>query len=570
MLAPARASATESGLRFEDRQVERHVLLRPTPPADIVDPAGGRLLWSVTLPARRSWDLTVAVGFVGPSWSTWPTRTWAVAMEQPDPAPPPPWSSPAVSCSNSGLARLVDRSLTDLASLLVADPLDTSDVFVAAGSPWYLTLFGRDALWAARMMLPVGVDLARHTLGVLARRQGQRHDVETEEAPGKILHEVRHGGLVERSDLPALYYGSIDATPLWIITLSEAWRWGMADEHVESLLPACDRAVDWRLDHGDADGDGFLEYSSDGPGLANQGWKDSFDAISFANGELAKAPLALCEVQGYAHDAAVRAAELFERFDRPGADRCRDWAAHLRRRFRGAFWVDDDAGAYPALALDADKRAVDAVASNMGHLPGTGLVDDDEIALIADRLAAPDMASGWGLRTLSAGSPRFNPLSYHGGSVWPHDTVIAAANLALAGHGDAAMRIVGGLVDAAEVFRHRLPELFGGEQRLDGMPPLPYPAACRPQAWSAASALLLIRCVLGIEAHVPDGRLCLRPVWPAPFARLDVRGLHVGGEPLSLNVTAGQGVWIAEQPHALDVEVLGAPRLDHPPGSAAG
>jgi glycogen debranching enzyme len=564
-LAPAPADGVDGGLRFTDRQADRTVTVRPTPPADVVDPDSGRLLWSVTLPPRGEWDLTVAVGFTAPEGATWPTHSWAVATAHPQQALAPPWTAPTVRAPDSGLVALVDRSLTDLASLLVEDPLDPSDSFVAAGSPWYLTLFGRDALWAARMMLPVTVDLAHHTLRVLGRRQGTRHDARTEEAPGKILHEVRHGGLVEHGDLPAVYFGSIDATPLWIVLLSEAWRWGLPDDDVAALLPTCERALEWIARDGDPDGDGFLEYAGSDEGLANQGWKDSLDAIPFAGGDLATRPIALCEVQGYAHDAAVRAAELLDHFGRPGGDHWRTWAADLRERFRAAFWVDDGAGPYAALALDGTGRPVDAVASNMGHLPGTGIVDDAETARIAMRLAAPDMASGWGLRTLSASSPRFNPLSYHGGSVWPHDTVIAATNLALAGHGAEATSLVGGLVEAAVAFSGRLPELYGGEQRVEGLPPLPYPAACRPQAWAAASAVLLLRCLLGLDPHGPQGVLRLRPVWPPPIAPLEVTGLQVGGGELVARIDRA-GVWVELTPAALRIEVIGAPRLHDRPG----
>jgi glycogen debranching enzyme len=560
-LAPARMTAVGGGLELHDRQADRQVVLRPTPPADVTDPDSGRLLWSVTLPPRGAWDMTIAVGFRTTDSTTWPTRSWAAATEHPESAPAPPWAIPDVRCAEPALPRLVERSLTDLASLLVEDPLDPTDAFLAAGSPWFLTLFGRDALWAARMMLPVSVDLARRTLRVLARRQGARHDEQTEESPGKILHEVRHGGLVERGDLPACYYGSIDATPLWIILLSEAWRWGLPDRDVAELLPACERALTWLSQDADPDGDGFLEYAGSDTGLVNQGWKDSFDAIPFGGGELASPPIALCEVQGYAHDAAARGAELLDHFGRPGGDRWRGWAHALQQRFRASYWVD---GAYPAIALDGRKRTVDGVASNMGHLPGTGIVDDDEVARIAARLSAPDMASGWGLRTLSAASPRFNPLSYHGGSVWPHDTVIAATNLALAGHGRAAMCLVDGLVEAASAFRGRLPELFGGEQRVAGLPPLPYPAACRPQAWSAASAVLLLRCLLGLDPHVPDGILRLRPVWPPRYAPLWVSGLRIAGGGLTVAV-ARTGVWVDAGASGLRVEVEGAPQLATPP-----
>ena len=253
------------------------------------------------------------------------------------------------------------------------------DTFLAAGAPWFFTLFGRDSLWAARMLLPLGTDLAAGTLRVLAARQGTVTDVDSAEQPGKILHEVRAKPLSlgeEGRVLPPVYYGTVDATPLWVCLLHDAWRWGMPADQVEALLPAMERALAWMTDHGDADGDGFLEYVDEGGhGLANQGWKDSGDSVQWRDGTLATGPIALCEVQAYAHEAALGGAALLEAFGRPGADRWRAWAAELATRFRAAFWVQDATGRYPAIALDADKRAVDTVTSNIGHLLGTGLLD---------------------------------------------------------------------------------------------------------------------------------------------------------------------------------------------------
>ncbi|GAA3154483.1 hypothetical protein [Nonomuraea salmonea] len=245
----------------------------------------------------------------------------------------------------------------------------------ARASPWFLTLFGRDSIWAARMLLPLGTDLAAGTLRVLARRQGTKLDPASGEAPGKIMHELRRHEFAlhaNRLRLPAAYYGTIDATPLWITLLHDAWRWGLPDGEVAALLPAMEAALGWLADHGDADGDGFLEYiDTSGSGLANQGWKDSGDAVRCHDGSRAEPPIALVEVQGYAYEAAMAGAALLDAYGRPGAERWRDYAGRLAERFRAAFWVD---GGHPALALDRDKRPVDALTSNIGHLLGTGIL----------------------------------------------------------------------------------------------------------------------------------------------------------------------------------------------------
>jgi glycogen debranching enzyme len=456
-----------------------------------------------------------------------------------------------VACSDHRFARLLERSLADLEALQLADPLEPADVFCAAGSPWYLTLFGRDSLWAAFMAAPFDLALAGGTLRTLARRQGTRHDPDTEEQPGKILHEIRRGSLTHRGDLPPNYYGTIDATPLFVVLAHEAWLWGLPEAQVADLLPHVEAALEWMRAHGDPDHDGFLEYIKNSErGLDNQGWKDSHDGIQFADGRLASPPIALAEVQGYAYDAALRGAALLDRFARPGAADWREWAAGLQARFRGAFWIRDEAGRYPAIALDRDHTPVDGPASNMGHLLATGLLDDREVERVARQLADSHMASGWGLRTLSSTSAGFNPLSYHGGSVWPHDTAIAVWGLAISGQQQAASSLLRGLLDAAPSFGYRLPELFAGFARQSVPVPVPYPAACRPQAWAAGGALLLLRSCLRLQPAIPEGRLTIAPLQPFPFAHLEVDGLPVAGRSVSIRI---------DERHGIDVEVNGEP-----------
>jgi glycogen debranching enzyme len=448
------------------------------------------------------------------------------------------WSVPRIRATDARLPQLVERGLGDLAALRMSAAFAPGDVFVAAGAPWFFTLFGRDCLWAARMLLPLGTDLARGTLRTLAARQGTRTDVATAEQPGKILHELRRQDFAigEGVTLPPLYYGTIDATPLWVCLLHDAWRWGMPDEQVEQLLPAMEAALGWMVHHGDADGDGFLEYVDEsGHGLANQGWKDSGDSVQWRDGRLARGTIALAEVQGYAHEAAVGGAALLDAFGLPGADRWREYAAGLAERFRARFWAQDEDGPYPGIALDGEKNLVDSVTSNMGHLLGTGILDPQEEAAVARRLVQPDLCSGRGLRTMSTTSAGYWPLRYHGGAVWPHDTAIAVAGLARTGHDDAAAILADGLLTASVDLGWRLPELWSGDCLDDAPRTVPYPAACRPQAWSAASVVTVLVSALGLTPDVPGGRLRVHPA--ATTARpLDVEGLRLAGRPLDVSL----------------------------------
>jgi glycogen debranching enzyme len=471
------------------------------------------------------------------------------AVVGPDPAAGAAWSDVRVAGGDPALAAWVDGALRDLRGLRMVTVDRPDDVFLAAGAPWFFTLVGRDSLWAARMLLPFGTEIAAGTLRVLAGLQGTRDDPTTGEQPGKVMHELRPRTQTipgEGVTLPPLYYGTVDATALWVVLLHDAWRWGLPDAEVEALLPHLEAALAWMRDHGDSDGDGFLEYvDTTGQGLANQGWKDSGDSIQWRDGTLAEGPIALCEVQGYAYEAAVGGAALLERFGRPGAAAWREWAARLKERFAAEFWVDDPDGAYPAVALDVHKRRVDSLTSNIGHLLGTGILDPDDARLVAARLASAPLADGYGLRTLSSDDAGFWPLSYHGGSVWAHDTAIVVAGLRREGFADEAARLARGLVDAAEAFGYRMPELHAGDARTEVRAPLPYPAACRPQAWSATASVAVLGALLGLEVS-EVGELVVDPVegvggW---------RGLTV------------EGVWAGGRVHRVRVGADGAARVD--------
>lgn len=492
---------------------------------------GVRLTWPLDLPARGS-----------------RTVTWALTVDDDAgvvvaPRGPVPWSVPEVAGDDRRVAALVRRSLLDLDALRLVTRSDpTGDAqFAAAGAPWYLTLFGRDSLWAARFLLPLGTGLAAGTLEVLAARQGTRSDVAAAEAPGKILHELRRAATehaaFESMQLPPTYFGTHDATPLWVTLLHDAWCWGLPGERVERLLPHLERAMDWVRTDGDADGDGFLEYlDTSGRGLANQGWKDSPDSVRYADGRRAEGPIALVEVQSYAHEAALAAARLLTAYGRPGADQWLDWAGALRQRFRERFWVEDADGAFPAIALDGHKQPVDSLTSNIGHLLGTGLLSAEESALVAGRLASAGLDSGFGLRTMSAGDGGYAPSSYHCGSVWPHDTAIVALGLAREGFAEQAAGLAVGLLAAADAFGWRLPELYAGLPAAGPARPVPYPAACQPQAWAAAAGVAALQVLLGISAPAP-GELAVAPPSPSPVGALAVSGLVApDGRDLSLAI----------------------------------
>jgi glycogen debranching enzyme len=507
--------------------------------------------WEVALPGggSRRLDTTVRV-----------ERTTATPFDAGSGAAGVQWEAVRVDAQDARLARTVRRSLADLRSLLLSDPDDDGDVFAAAGSPWYLTLFGRDSIWAARMCLPFGTDLARGTLRALARRQGREHNPAQAEEPGKILHEVRRSTFDDpgRLHLPPLYYGTVDATPLWVALLHDAWRWGLAGRDVRALEAPLQAALGWLRSAVEDSEDGFLRYVDEsGLGLANQGWKDSGDAMRDAAGRVAEGSIALLETQAYAVEAARGAADVLEQVLGVDGDRWRGWAAELAGRVRDAFWVTDADSPYLAMALDGQGRRVDGVGSNMGHTLGTGLLTPTEEDTVASRLAEPDLLGPLGISTLSRDNPAYNPLGYHTGSVWTHDTAIAAWGLARAGHGSSAATVLRSLVDVAAASGYRWPELYSSEPVLNS--PAPYPASCRPQAWAAASAGLVISAALGLAADAPAGRLFLAPLPEAPFGALRIDGLQLAGQRLRVEVdSAGRLTDVQAPPGVVVTEAAAA------------
>ncbi len=446
--------------------------------------------------------------------------------------------APRIRADDQRLRRAAEQAIEDLGALRIFDPDHPDRVVVAAGAPWFMTLFGRDSILAAWMALLVDHDLARGVLQSLAELQGRIENTTTEEEPGRILHEVRFDPATARSlGGHNIYYGTADATPLFVMLLAEYWRWTADSTLVAELLPHADRALDWIETYGDPDGDGYVEYQRATPtGLENQGWKDSWDGVRHRDGTIAQTPIALCEVQAYVYGALVGRAELAEAVsDAATAEHRRQQAAELKQRFNADFWLDD-VGTY-AIGLDADKRAIASKTSNAGHCLWTGIADTNHAAAVAASLASPELASGWGLRTLASNNPAYNPLSYHCGSVWPHDTAIAVAGLSRYGHHQLASELADALLEASTFTDGRLPELFAGFARNDLAAPIPYPSSCSPQAWAAAAPLLLIRSLLGLEPDAANEQIRLRRDPGPSLAGFAAKGIPFAGRRLSIATT---------------------------------
>ncbi len=472
-----------------------------SPRPDTVDTTSGILRWELTVPARDDASICIAVEPIvddvagGLAFPCGVNPASAIPLRQLE-----RWKAgvPTVVSTDPRIATVVDQALADIAALRIVDRDHPDRVVIAAGAPWFMTLFGRDSLLASWMTLPFDAQLAVGVLESLASLQGTRFDPMAEEQPGKILHELRrHGGGGPFASRER-YYGTVDATPLFVMLAAEAHRWGaLSSDNLRSLRPAVDAALSWILGAGDANGDGFVDYRrSDPSGLSNQGWKDSWDGITFRDGTLPEGPIALVEVQGYVYAALLGAAELAEPMNlQLSSDELRSRAEVLKRRFNEAFW---DPQGWFAVGLDGSGRRIDSLTTNPGHALWTGIAEPALASLYLDRLLAPDMWTGWGLRTLSEQMAAYDPLSYHNGSVWPHDTALCAAGAARYGRWDVVDRIVDGAFDAAVHFDGRPPELFAGISRQDAPMPVAYPASCSPQAWSSASALLLVRCMLDL------------------------------------------------------------------------
>jgi glycogen debranching enzyme len=460
---------------------------------------------------------------------------------------------PDVDSDDDDFTATIQRSATDLGALRIFDPEHPDLPILAAGAPWFMTVFGRDSLLTAWMTLIADASLAHGVLETLARFQGEDVDPTTEEEPGRILHEMRFGGsrglALRGADV---YYGTADATPLFVMLLGELRRWNPDDELVDRLLPHADRALEWIERFGDRDGDGYVEYErADERGLANQGWKDSWDAIRFADGTFARTPIALAEVQGYVYAAYVARAHFAEEAgDEEARERWSTKARDLRRRFNEDFWLEEH-GTY-ALALDGDKRPVDSVCSNVGHCLWTGIVDPQRAGQVADRLLAQDSFSGFGIRTMASSMAAYNPVSYHNGSVWPHDNALAAAGLARYGFHDHAHRVIEAQLAVAERSGGALPELFAGFGRDELGVPAGYPTSCSPQAWAAAAPLLWLRSLLCLDPLPVHDQVWLEPHLLPSMRHLHVRGVEVAGRNLTIDVSDGH----VEVSGADDLEVV--------------
>jgi glycogen debranching enzyme len=421
------------------------------------------------------------------------------------------------------LEHIYERSLVDLAALRFTSELFPEQSLPAAGLPWFMTVFGRDSLITSYQVLPFVPELAETTLRVLAARQATEDDPFRDAEPGKILHEIRFGELTHFDERPhSPYYGTADATPLFLVLLDEYERWTGDADLVRELEPNARAALDWIDEHGDRDGDGYVEYERRNveTGLENQCWKDSWDSIRFADGTIAKGPIATCEIQGYVYDAKLRTARLAREIwdDAALAERLEHEAAELRRRFNEDFWLSQRE-CY-ALALDGEKRAVDSITSNVGHLLWSGIVDEERAEAIAGHLLGDALFSGWGVRTMAEGEGGYNPIRYHNGTVWPHDNSLIAHGLARYGFRKQATKIALATLEAATFFRYRLPEVFAGYRRGRTSFPVEYPTASSPQAWATGTPLLLLRVLLGLE---PDGST--DPMLPEQIRRIELTRL---------------------------------------------
>ncbi|MFG3707934.1 glycogen debranching N-terminal domain-containing protein [Micromonospora sp. NPDC047670] len=431
--------------------------------------------------------------------------------------------APKVNSQHDRVAATYRRSMIDLAALRFS-PLSLGGAALpAAGLPWFMTMFGRDSILTCLQTLPFTPDLSKTTLRILASLQGTRFDDFRDEDPGRILHEMRYGETAAFEEQPhSPYYGSVDATPLFLVLLDEYEKWSGDVELVVELERECRAALKWIDDYADLVGTGYIWYErrNSDTGLENQCWKDSWDSISYRDGKLPPFPRATCEVQGYAYDAKLRAARLAREFwgDPAFADQLEREAAALKERFNRDFWVED--GEYYALALDPDGRQCDVLSSNIGHLLWSGIVDHERAEKIAHHLVGPRLFSGWGVRTLAEGEVRYNPIGYHNGTIWPFDNSFIAWGLRRYGFAEEAAVIASGILDAATYFEGRLPEAFGGYPRELTKFPVEYPTACSPQAWSTGTPLLLLRTMLGLEPH--EGHLAVEPRLPIGMGRIEV------------------------------------------------
>jgi len=444
-----------------------------------------------------------------------------------------------ISTDSEVMNNVIETCILDLRSLIINTKKDL--LVPAAGIPWYDTIFGRDSLITCFQTLMLNPSLSTSTLRFLTLYQGTKVDTWTDEQPGKILHEIREGELANLHHIPHTpYYGTVDATLLYLILMSEHYRWTGDMKLLSDLKLGAESAVKWIDDYGDIDKDRFVEYirMSERLGLQNQGWKDSHNSVVFANGTLAAPPIALSEVQGYAYDARCRFAELY-REDEYGKKLLSECAS-LKDQYNDVFWMQDKG--YYAEALDKDKRQVNSITSNPCHGFWSGILSAHRAEAMAKRIMEPDMYSGWGIRTLASGEVAYDPQSYHNGSVWPHDNSLIAWGLKKYGYSDEANTVITSLIEASKHFDYRLPELFCGFPRKAGESPVIYHSTCSPQAWASGSIILFIQTMLGLYPDAPNNVLYVKPTLPDWINLVTVKNMVVGGEKISIEFRRVNGV----------------------------
>ncbi|MDG4764381.1 glycogen debranching N-terminal domain-containing protein [Solwaraspora sp. WMMD406] len=533
-------------LRYERDTFRRDTIVSSDKPATVDD---GGMTFDIRLEPHGRWDAELQVEPIinrgdGGSASVWEAYRGRIRPQVREELENWIDRAPRLASDYEPLTTAYKRSLYDLAAMRYASLTATSPI-PTAGLPWFMTLFGRDSIFVSLQTLPFAPTLTPPVLRLLSTLQGTVFDDFREEEPGKILHEFRYGESAAFEEQPhSPYYGSADATPLFVILLDEYERWSGDVQTVRDLEPQARAALNWIDEYGDLSGNGYVSYwrRNTRNGLENQCWKDSWDAISYRDGRLPALPRATCELQGYAYDAKVRGARMAREFwnDHVYADQLEREAARLRERFNRDFWLEEEG--YYALALDPDGKPVDALASNMGHLLWSGIVEPERARSVADHLLGPRLFSGWGVRTLSTAELRYNPVGYHVGAVWPFDNSIIAWGLSRYGFRDEAARIADGMITASGYFDGRLPEAFAGYERSLTGYPVEYPTACSPQGWSAGATLLLLRTMLGLSPY-PD-HLAVDPYLPASVGRielLDVPGRWGRADAFGRRIHRGDG-----------------------------
>ncbi len=461
--------------------------------------------------------------------------------------------------SNLRFNEWLERSAADLQMMVTETP---HGLYPYAGVPWFSTVFGRDGILTAYETLSLDPSLARGVLAFLAATQATEVIPAKDAEPGKIVHELRKGEMAALGEVPfGSYYGTIDATPLFVVLAGAYWRRTGDLAFIDSIWPNVERALAWIDDYGDLDGDGFVEYSRrSSNGLTAQGWKDSVDSVFHRDGTLAEGPIALSEVQGYVYAARRQAAELARMLGNGSrAERLERQAEELRESFERSFW-SEDLSTY-CLALDGEKRRCDVRTSNAGHCLFTGIASPQRAWRVTHTLLNESSFSGWGIRTVDANEARYNPMSYHNGSVWPHDNAIVSLGMARYGRKDGAAKVLRGLFEASHHFDlHRMPELFCGFRQRANEGPTLYPVACAPQAWAAGAVFLLLQACLGLEIDAPNLRICLdRPELPEGLDRVTLRNLQIGEASLDLVLHRHEsdvGVHLERREGAVEVVVV--------------